>query len=143
MNTNNTISSEFDSFLVEIRDECHIATARRAAKSLAESIGFSERLTCHITTSVSELATNLYLHTEKGGSIKLSALDHKGKKGIELHSNDFGPGIEDVELAMQDGFSTNGGLGGGLPGTQRLMDEFEISSSRNTGTSIVARKWLT
>ena len=80
MNTNNTISSEFDSFLVEIRDECHIATARRAAKSLAESIGFSERLTCHITTSVSELATNLYLHTEKGGSIKISALDHKGKK---------------------------------------------------------------
>ena len=95
----------------------------------------------YVATSVSELANNLFFHAAGGGTITLSAVRRDGQRGIEVIAEDDGPGIPEVELAMQDGFSTNGGLGGGLPGAKRLMDEFEITSTVAGGTRIVARKW--
>ena len=69
------------------------------------------------------------------------AIKQDGGAGIELIAEDEGPGIPDLEQAMQDGFSTNRGLGGGLPGVKRLMDEFHITSEMGTGTRIITRKW--
>lgn len=96
-----------------------------------------------IATSVSELANNLFFHCPMGGRITITPLRNNGQVGIEVIAEDDGPGIPDIESAMQDGFTTNKGLGGGLPGVKRLMDEFEITSEVGEGTKIITRKWQT
>jgi serine/threonine-protein kinase RsbT len=75
------------------------------------------------------------------GEIRLEALNHRNRRGIAIIASDQGPGIADVEQAMQDGFSTSGGLGLGLPGVRRLMDEFTIESSVGHGTTVSATRW--
>jgi len=127
--------------IVQVTEEHHIAKARQMAKTLAEDTGFKEVTTFYVATSVSELANNLFFHTTQGGTIALVVVRRNGEIGIEVVSEDNGPGIPDVKRAMEDGFTTNGGLGGGLPGVARLMDEFEITSTVGVGTRIVARKW--
>ncbi len=127
--------------VVPVTKEYHVAQARRAAKSLAISLGLSEVAVYSITTAVSELANNLFFHTSRGGTISLSVVRHDGNVGLEIVAKDEGPGIADVDLAMRDGFTTNGGLGGGLPGVERLMEEFEITSEAGAGTRVVARMW--
>ena len=131
-----------DIFTVTVNKEPHIAKAQIAAQLLARSIGFLDVETGCVATSVSELANNLLIHTTKGGTITMIAIKQNGKVGIEIIAEDEGPGIPDLKQAMQDGFSTNRGLGGGLPGVKRLMDEFHITSEVGTGTRIVTRKWL-
>lgn len=126
---------------VKITEEFHIAKAQIASLLLAKSIGFSDVDSCCVATSVSELANNLFFHTHKGGTITLIAIPHNGTSGMEIIAEDEGPGIPDLKQAMQDGFSTNRGLGGGLPGVKRLMDEFYITSEVDTGTRIIIRKW--
>ncbi len=128
---------------ITITAEHHIAQARQTATALASEIGFKRVLVYYIATSVSELAGNIFFHATRGGSIIFRTLRDNGRIGLEVIAEDDGPGIPDIELAMQDGFSTVGGLGGGLPGTERLMDEFEINSIIGEGTRIVARKWQT
>ncbi len=127
--------------IIPVTEEHHIAQARQAAVALAEGIGFKRVLVYYVATSVSELANNLFFHASRGGRITLTPLRREGEIGIEVVAEDDGPGIPDVEIALQDGFSTGGGLGGGLPGVERLMDEFEIASTVGAGTRIVARKW--
>jgi len=127
--------------VVRVTTEYHVALARRAAKSLAESVGFKRVAMYYVATSVSELATNLCFHTRRGGTITLIAVRRNGEVGIEVIAEDDGPGIPDVNQAVQDGYSTGAGLGGGLPGVRRLMDEFEITSTVGVGTRVVARKW--
>ena len=105
--------------------------------------GESEVAVYSIATAVSELANNLFFHTSRGGTISLSVVRHNGNIGLEIMAEDEGPGIADVKLAMQDGFTTNGGLGGGLPSVERLMDEFEIKSQVGAGTRVMARMWGT
>ncbi|MNY66262.1 Serine/threonine-protein kinase RsbT [compost metagenome] len=72
----------------------------------------------------------------------MRALEHDHTQGIEIVAEDRGPGIPDVDLAMRDGYSTGGGLGMGLPGARRLMDEFLISSKVQVGTTVTMRKWV-
>jgi len=126
---------------IDVTQEHHIAQAQRAARSLAESLGFSDVAAYSIATAVSELANNIFFHACGAGSITLAVLRQNGRVGVEIVAEDKGPGIGDVNLALQDGFTTNGGLGGGLPGVERLLDEFQITSSPAGGTRIVARKW--
>jgi serine/threonine-protein kinase RsbT len=125
----------------EVTEEHHIAGARQVCRALAEQMGFSSVEICYVETSVSELAANLFYHTSFGGRLTLRSVKGVRGMGMEILSEDSGPGIEDIELAMQDGFSTSGGLGSGLPGVSRLMDEFEISSCPGEGTRIRARRW--
>ncbi len=127
--------------VVTVTKEHHVAQARLAAKALANGLGLSEVVVYSIATAVSELANNLFFHTSRGGTIRLSPVSHNGNVGLEITAEDEGPGIADVELAMRDGFTTNGGLGGGLPGVERLMEEFEITSALGAGTRVVARMW--
>ncbi|MCP5158975.1 MAG: anti-sigma regulatory factor [Gammaproteobacteria bacterium] len=125
---------------VPIMQEFHIAEARRAALLMALDLGLKRTEAYYVATAVSELATNLFLHAG-GGDIQLSVVARSNRLGIEVIAQDEGPGIADVALALSDGFTTSNGLGCGLPGAQRLMDEMEIDSEVGRGTRILARKW--
>ena len=116
----------------------HIAVV--AAGKLVAAAGLDRIVQNRVATAVSELATNIYRYGKRG-TIHIRVIEKAGKIGIEIIARDDGPGIEDVEKAMQEGFSTTKSLGIGLPGVRRLMDEFEIETAPGKGTRIVARKW--
>jgi len=129
------------SVIVLVTEEWHVAQAQRAAKVVGRSVGLSQVGVYSLATSVSELANNLFFHARNGGTLTLRAVRQNGSVGVEVVSEDDGPGIADVDLAMKDGFTTNGGLGGGLPGVERLMDEFDIWTEVGAGTRIITRIW--
>jgi serine/threonine-protein kinase RsbT len=108
---------------------------------MAKRLGFGVIDQARIATAISELARNLVLYAD-GGQVVLQELEVEGRLGIQIVCSDQGPGIADIELVMQDGYSTQRGLGMGLPGTRRLMDEFEIESRVGEGTTVTIRKWL-
>lgn len=87
------------------------------------------------------MARNIYLYADKG-EICIEYIKDLGRVGIRIIAKDQGPGIQDIRKVMEDGFTTSGGLGAGLPGVKRLMDEFAINSEVNKGTEITAIKWL-
>ena len=119
-----------------------IAQARQAVTGVAQALGFSPATTARLATAVTELASNLVFHASDGGAITLSVIKDAINVGVQVVAEDQGPGIKDVPLAMRDGYTTRRGLGGGLPGARRLMDEFEITSELGVGTRIVAKKWI-
>jgi anti-sigma regulatory factor (Ser/Thr protein kinase) len=127
--------------IIEIFQPSYVGMARRAAKSLAERIGFEPTACEEIALAVTELATNLIKHAQ-GGRLTLTPLDRGGRAGLEIQSLDDGPGIADIEQALADRFSTAGTYGTGLGTVNRLMDEFDIASEWGRGTSIVSRKWV-
>ena len=118
-----------------------IVTARQKGRALATELGFNGSDLTLIATAISEIARNIVTHA-KCGEILLTPLNHIGKHGILIVANDQGPGIPDVNRAMQYGYSTAKGLGVGLPGAKWLMDEFEIESKVGNGTKVTMRKWL-
>jgi serine/threonine-protein kinase RsbT len=126
---------------VAIQSDADIVMVRQQARVLARELGFSTSDLTLIATALSELARNIveYAH---GGEIILSRIKDGDRCGLVIIARDNGPGIADVERAMQDGYSTGTGLGLGLPGTKRLMDEFEITSSIGQGTTVRVTKWV-
>ncbi len=124
-----------------IRSDLDIVSARVEARDLAKQLGFGTIDQARIATAISELTRNIVLYAGEG-TITLRVLQQGGKRGLEVVCEDQGPGIEDLDLVMQDGYSTSRGLGMGLPGARRLMDEFEIHSQVGEGTTVIARKWL-
>jgi len=126
--------------LVRVRSDVDILEARRQGRTLAGEMGFSASNLTMIATAISELARNIVLYA-KQGEIVLGTVQENGREGMVVVARDQGPGIEDVRMAMQSGFSTSGSLGLGLPGVRRLMDEFEIDSVFGRGTIVTAKKW--
>ncbi len=126
---------------VGIKGSEDVVLARQIAREMAKELGFGLADQTRITTAVSELSRNIYLYAGTG-RVVINALSESAKKGMEIIAEDKGPGIPDIEMAMQDGYSTSKGLGQGLPGTKRLMDEFEIRSEMGKGTTVTIRKWL-
>ncbi|CCG42359.1 anti-sigma regulatory factor [Magnetospirillum molischianum] len=124
-----------------VQNELDGTEVRLYARQMAQSLGLPHARVYRLSTAISELVNNLAFHTVKGGIVHLTPIEDCGKIGIEVVTEDDGPGIDNIELAMQDGFSTNGGLGSGLPGIQRLMDEFHLESKLGSGTRVVARIW--
>jgi serine/threonine-protein kinase RsbT len=120
--------------------ETDILLARQEARSTAEAVGVRGSDLTLIATAISEITRNILVHAGEG-SISISVI-HRERPGIEIVARDHGPGIADIELAMQDGYSTVSSLGLGLPGARRLMDEFEVSSPPGGGLEVVMRKWL-
>lgn len=118
-----------------------IATARQKARALAMHLGFDGADLTLVATAISEVARNIVNHAKRG-EITLKRVHRGHKRGILIVAHDEGPGIPDVERAMQYGFSTNKGLGVGLPGARSLMDEFDIISKVGKGTTITMKKWL-
>ena len=103
-------------------------------------MGFAATDVVLITTAISELARNIMLYA-RDGEITLGRTNGKDPEGIIVVARDEGPGIADIELAMQSGYSTSGSLGLGLPGVRRLMDEVTVDSTVGKGTTVVAKKW--
>lgn len=125
---------------LHIKKELDIVSARQKGRDLAKEIGFGTVNQARIATAISELARNLYLYAESGRVI-FEKINEKGRKGLRIVAIDKGPGIKEISQVMQDGFTTSGGLGAGLPGVKRLMDEFEIRSEVGVGTQISTIKW--
>lgn len=117
-----------------------IVVARTQARELAARLGFSSGEVAIVATAVSELARNLVAYA-RDGHMMLRPVQNGVRRGLIVIAEDRGPGIRDLDLAMRDGFSTTGGLGLGLPGVQRLMDEFEIESEVGKGTRVTTKKW--
>lgn len=126
---------------ISIRHDADIVMVRQQARLLAKELGFSASDMTLIATALSELARNIVEYAQQG-EITLSQIKQGDKRGLAIIARDSGPGIADIERAMQDGYSTGNGLGLGLPGTKRLMDEFEIASCLGEGTTIKATKWI-
>jgi serine/threonine-protein kinase RsbT len=124
---------------VAIKSDQDIVMARQKGRAMAIELGFSSGDATLIATSISELARNIISYAGEG-QILLKAMQGK-RTGLSVTAADEGPGIPDIQQAMRDGFSTSGSLGIGLPGVRRLMDEFEIISQPNRGTTVTVKKW--
>ena len=107
---------------------------------MSEKLGFSKNEQFFIGTSASELARNIFQYATKG-HVYLSEVTKDGLMGLEIKALDQGPGIENIDLAMQDHYSTGGTLGLGLPGVKRMMDDFFIQSTFGEGTLVNCIKW--
>jgi serine/threonine-protein kinase RsbT len=127
---------------IAIASDLDIVMARKQARMLGTQLGFSVSELAMIATAVSEVARNIVLYA-KNGEMTFQAVEEGGRKGMLISAEDQGPGIADLSLAIQDGYSTGGGLGLGLPGTRRLMDEFQIVSELGKGTKVTLKKWVT
>ncbi|WP_342545177.1 anti-sigma regulatory factor [Lysinibacillus sp. FSL K6-4013] len=126
---------------VEIITEWDIVAARQLGRNEAKALGFGTVDQARITTAISELARNIYLYASIG-VIEIERVEADTEKKIVVIATDQGPGIKDVRKVMEDGYSTSGGLGAGLPGVKRLMDSLDIQSVIGVGTTIRAEKWL-
>jgi len=122
--------------------EADIVAARQRGRALALGIGFSPGDATLIATAISELARNIVTYAKRG-EIRLIPIELNGKRGLTVVAKDEGAGIPDIRQALQDGYSTAGRLGLGLPGVKRLMDEMEIVSEVGVGTTVTAKKWKT
>ncbi len=123
-----------------ICSESDIVTARKTVRDLATRLGFGITDVTRIITAACELARNVFRYAGSG-TMRWKQLDAGGRVGLELIFEDHGPGIANVQEALQEGYSTSKGLGMGLPGTKRLMDEMEIQSKLGEGTVVTVRKW--
>lgn len=126
---------------IAIAHEADVHGVVMYACSLLQPMQVSSTLVTAVATVVSELAMNIVRYADAGGSLRI-ALKTTGRTAIEVWAEDSGPGIPDVELALQDHFSSNGTLGVGLPGVKRMVDEFELHSAPGVGTSVRVKKWL-
>jgi serine/threonine-protein kinase RsbT len=126
---------------VKILNEWDIVAVRQLGRNIAKELGFGTVDQARITTAISELARNIFLYANQG-HIRIEKVFEGGKTGLKIVAEDEGPGIKDIRKVMEDGYSTSGGLGAGLPGVKRLMDSFDIDSTLNKGTTITATKWL-
>ncbi len=128
-------------FVVDINDFDDIVTARRAGHELAKQLGFSLTDVTMIATAISEIARNITSYAGRG-EIRIGVQFRDGRQALVVQAEDDGPGIADVERAMEDGYSTGRGLGLGLPGARRLMDQVRVDSGPDTGTVIEMWKWV-
>ena len=130
---------------IAISTDADIIAARQAVRQLAVQLGFGGMDQSRIATAVSELARNVLRYaTDGSGDVCIGQIhDTAERVGIEVVVRDSGPGIADIERAMQQGFSSGKGLGLGLSGTKRLMDEMVLQSEPGKGTTVTIRKWLT
>ena len=125
---------------VLIKDENDIVIARRKAREIAKFVGFSLTDQTRIITAVSELSRNIYEYAGKG-KITIEQENENAKEGLKIVFEDDGPGIKDLALAMKEGYTSGKGMGLGLPGSKRLMDEFEVTSEIGKGTRVIIKKW--
>ena len=131
-----------DEHEVAIAQEHDIVVARQTARELARVLGFGAIDQSRVATAVSELTRNVIRYaTDSRGLVTLRTLDDGGRIGLEIVVADDGPGIVDVDLVMTEGYTSGEGLGLGLSGTKRLMDEMELVSVVGQGTTITIRKW--
>jgi serine/threonine-protein kinase RsbT len=125
---------------VPIRSDTDLVTARAEGRALATALGFSRTDATLIATAISEIARNIVVHAGSG-EVEFRPIVEEARYGIVVVARDEGAGIRDLDAALQDGYAGRGGLGLGLPGARRLMDEFEVTSTPDAGTTVVMSKW--
>jgi serine/threonine-protein kinase RsbT len=126
------------SFLLE--SDLDVTVARGGVRDWARELGFSVLDMTKVVTAASELARNVVVHGA-GGTMRLAVVHQGARRGLRLVFSDNGPGITDLGLAMKDGYSSAGGMGIGLPGAKRLVNEFDIHSNATDGTRITVLRW--
>ena len=129
-----------DAVICPIQADVDVVQTRQQGRNIAAEAGFSSGDQTVIAAAISEIARNILMYAKRG-EIELRSVTLPDRAGIVVIARDSGPGIKDVQRAMQDGYSTSGGLGLGLPGARRLMDEFEVVSSNGSGTTVTMKKW--
>jgi serine/threonine-protein kinase RsbT len=127
--------------VVNINNSDDIVAARKAGHQLALDLGFSLTDVTMIATAISEIARNITSYAGRG-AIRVAVADREGRTALVVRAEDDGPGIADIERAMEDGYSTGRGLGLGLPGARRLMDRLIVESALGRGTVIEMWKWV-
>ncbi|MBC8321376.1 MAG: anti-sigma regulatory factor [Bacteroidetes bacterium] len=125
----------------EIKSDEDIVLARHFIRDRAKEMGFGLVDQTKLTTVASELVRNILLYAGKGKVITIE-VKNGFDIGLKIEFIDYGPGIENIELALKDGYTSGGGLGKGLPGSKRLVDDFFIETEKNRGTKITVIKWL-
>lgn len=135
-----TAPSTADGVRIPISSDTDIVKARQEGRKVAADAGFAFTELALIATAISELARNIVRYA-RSGEIAIRPITNSTRRGIQIVAQDQGPGIRDLEQALQVGFSTSGGLGLGLPGVRRLMDEFDIQSGLGQGTTVSITKW--
>jgi serine/threonine-protein kinase RsbT len=130
-----------DDIVVDIHNPDDIVKARKAGHQLALDCGFSLTDVTMIATAISEVARNITSYAGRG-AIRVAVGDREGRKALVVRAEDDGPGITDIERAMEDGYSTGRGLGLGLPGARRLMDRLVVESALGRGTIVEMWKWV-
>jgi serine/threonine-protein kinase RsbT len=125
---------------VRIASDADLVPARAQARTLADGLGFSRTDATLIATAISEIARNIVVHVGEG-EIVMRAISEDGRQGLVVVAHDDGVGIPDVRAVLEQGYASRGGLGLGLPGARRLMDEFRIDSERDKGTTVTMTKW--
>ena len=129
-----------DEVRVAIYSDADLVTARAEGRAMAERLGFPRPDPTLIATAISEVTRNIVVHVGRG-EIVLRPFEDGNRYGLVVIAIDRGPGIRDVEAALRDDVSGRRSLGLGLPGARRLMDEFEVASDAETGTTVTMRKW--
>ncbi len=129
-----------DEVRVPINADADLVTARAEGRAMAERLGFPRPDPTLVATAISEIARNIVVHAGSG-EIVLMPLHEADRYGLVVIACDDGPGIRDVEAALHDEYSGRGGLGLGLPGARRLMDEFDLESDADNGTTVTMKKW--
>jgi anti-sigma regulatory factor (Ser/Thr protein kinase) len=129
-----------DEVRVAIRTDADVVTARQEARTMGAALGFSSTDLTLLATAISEIARNIVKFARRG-ELTIALVTDDGRTGVSIVARDSGPGIVDVGRALQDGYSTYRGLGLGLGGARRLMDEFEIVSEVGVGTTVTMTKW--
>jgi serine/threonine-protein kinase RsbT len=130
-----------EAFRVAITTDADVVTARQQARSMGGDLGFSSTDLTLLATAISEVARNITAYAGEGELRLRVVRGTNGREGIEVIAEDAGPGIANVELALQDGYTTGTGLGLGLPGARRLVDEFDLQTAPGHGTTVRLVKW--
>lgn len=126
---------------ITIKTEGDIVIVRRTAREASAQVGFGVTDVTRIVTASSEMARNIFKYAGEG-VMRWRRIEKDGRAGIEFQFEDQGPGIEDIHRALQEGYTTGEGMGMGLPGARRLVDELEINSVVGKGTTVILRRWL-
>jgi serine/threonine-protein kinase RsbT len=126
---------------ISIESDADVVTARQRARALAVGLDMPSTDQTLLATAISEVARNITAYAKRGEVLLELVRDGAGRRGIRVVARDEGPGIEDVERALTDGYTTGGGLGLGLPGARRLVDEFDIETAPGVGTTVTLVKW--
>jgi serine/threonine-protein kinase RsbT len=126
---------------IAIESDADVVTARQRARALAAQLDLTSTDQTLLATAISELARNITTYAVRGEVLVGVVHGENGRRGVRVVARDDGPGIEDIQLALTDGYTTGNGLGLGLPGARRLVDEFDIQTAPGQGTTVTLVKW--
>jgi serine/threonine-protein kinase RsbT len=127
--------------VIPIESDADVVTARQQARAMASELELTSTDQTLLATAISEVARNITTYAVRGEVVLSVITDDVGKRGIQVIARDDGPGIENLELALQDGYTSGGGLGLGLPGARRLVHDFTIETAPGQGTTVTMVMW--